>query len=35
MARGQKIPGYHAHHHVESGLMEGPELTIIIVDKHD
>jgi hypothetical protein len=27
MARSGKNPGYHAHHHVEAGMMEGPELT--------
>jgi hypothetical protein len=34
MARCQKNPGYHAHHGVEFGKMEGPELTITIVDKY-
>jgi len=35
MARGQKKSSYHAHHYVESGKMEGPELTIVIVDEHE
>jgi hypothetical protein len=28
MARAGKNPGYHAHHRLEFGLQEGPELTI-------
>jgi len=35
MARSGKYPGYHAHHYLEFGKMEGPELTITLVDEHE